>query len=51
MGERGSVIPVTDATDVDELAPGPLLEFPEEPGDLRIGLRDALLAGGDWRDG
>jgi len=42
---------VTDTTDVDEVAPGPLLEFPEEPGDLRIGLRDALLAGGDWRDG
>ncbi len=45
----GSVGPVTD---VDELAgPVPLLEFPEEPEELRIGLRDALLAGGDWRDG
>ena len=29
----------------------PLLEFPPEPEELRIGLRDALLAGGDWRDG
>ena len=30
---------------------GPVLGFPPEPEDLRDGLRDALLAGGDWRDG
>ena len=47
--ETGSVSRVSD---VDEQAgAGPLLEFPEEPQELRIGLRDALLAGGDWRDG
>jgi len=45
----GSVIGVTD--DRDEAPHGPLLEFPEEPEALRIGLRDALLAGEDWRDG
>jgi hypothetical protein len=28
-----------------------LLEFPPEPEDLRTGLRDALLAGDDWREG
>ena len=41
-------------TDVDDQAGNdhrPLLELPEEPGALRIGLRDALLAGADWRDG
>ena len=39
---------------VDDTAPGgsmPMLEFPSEPEELRIGLRDALLAGGDWREG
>ena len=30
---------------------GPVLEFPPEPEDLRDGLRDALLAGEDWREG
>jgi hypothetical protein len=30
---------------------GPVLEFPPEPEDLRDGLRDALLAGGDLRQG
>ncbi len=29
----------------------PVLEFPPEPEDLRVGLREALLAGGDWRVG
>ena len=29
----------------------PLLEFPPEPEDLRVGLRDALLDGGDWNEG
>ena len=29
----------------------PLLELPPEPEGLRVGLRDALLGGGDWRDG
>jgi hypothetical protein len=38
-------------SEVDELVAGPLLEFPEEPQALRDGLRDALLAGGDWRLG
>ena len=41
-------------TTVDETAAGgpiPVLEFPPEPEELRIGLRDALLAGGDWREG
>ena len=27
------------------------LELPAEPEELRVGLRDALLAGGDWREG
>ena len=30
---------------------GPRLELPDEPEDLKIGLRDALLDGQDWRDG
>jgi hypothetical protein len=34
-----------------EVDGGPRLEFPEEPEDLKIGLRDALLAGRDWREG
>jgi len=34
-----------------DAAVGPALEFPPEPEDLRIGLRDALLGGGDWRAG
>lgn len=41
-------------TDVDEDAgveTGPRLEVPEEPEELRIALRDELLAGGDWRKG
>jgi len=45
----GSVGGVSDLDELD--APRPLLEFPEEPEALRDGLRDALLAGGDWRDG
>ena len=28
-----------------------LLEFPPEPESLRVGLRDALLEGGNWREG
>ncbi len=34
-----------------EVEGGPRLELPEEPEDLKIGLRDALLAGRDWREG
>lgn len=34
-----------------ELACGARLELPDEPGKLREGLRDALLAGQDPRDG
>ncbi|MGP8006744.1 MAG: hypothetical protein ACLP2J_06910, partial [Acidimicrobiales bacterium] len=33
------------------LAPGARLELPEEPEELREGLRDALLDGQDWRAG
>ena len=43
---------VFDVTDVDDPAGTvPRLEFPGEPEELRVALRDALLAGGDWRDG
>jgi hypothetical protein len=49
--DSASVNPVTAVDDQTGWAPGPLLEFPEEPQALRDGLRDALLAGGDWRDG
>jgi len=45
------VVPVTDVEERNEATQGPSLEFPEEPEDLRVGLRDALLAGGDWREG
>jgi hypothetical protein len=40
-------------TDVDGPpgAAGPRLELPEEPEELRVALRDELLAGGDWRSG
>lgn len=49
--ERGSLTLVTEVDEMAVSAPGPLLEFPEEPEELRVGLRDALLAGGDWRAG
>ncbi|HEY4929463.1 MAG TPA: hypothetical protein VIH95_09970 [Acidimicrobiales bacterium] len=42
---------MTDVDDVTGQALGSRLEFPEEPEELRVGLRDALLAGGDWRAG
>jgi len=42
---------VTDLDDQTQPPPGPLLEFPEEPVDLRVELRAALLDGGNWRDG
>jgi hypothetical protein len=45
------VVPVTDVEERIEPNRGPRLEFPEEPEALRVGLRDALLAGGDWREG
>jgi len=39
------------AVSVVEPAQGLRLERPEEPGEMRDALRDALLAGTDWRDG
>jgi hypothetical protein len=36
---------------VFEVEGGPRLELPDEPQDLKAGLRDALLAGQDWRAG
>ena len=41
---------VLDMT-VVEVDGGPRLELPEEPLDLKAGLRDALLEGRDWREG
>jgi hypothetical protein len=34
-----------------ELAGGARLALPEEPVELKVGLRDALLDGLDWREG
>jgi hypothetical protein len=34
-----------------EPAAGVRLERPDEPSEMRFGLRDALLAGADWREG
>ncbi|HXW38195.1 MAG TPA: hypothetical protein VEJ44_00760 [Acidimicrobiales bacterium] len=34
-----------------EVDGGPRLELPEEPVDVKSSLRDALLAGRDWREG
>ena len=42
---------VTDVDDEARDAGGPRLDVPEEPEELRIALRDELLAGGDWRTG
>jgi hypothetical protein len=40
------------ALDEDALERGmPLLELPPEPEGIRVGLRDALLDGADWRAG
>ena len=41
---------VADVT-VFEVEGGPRLELPDEPMDLKIGLRDALLDGQSWRAG
>jgi len=41
------VVPMT----IVELAGGARLALPEEPVELKVGLRDALLDGQDWRDG
>ena len=46
-----SVTGVTTVDDQDGGDRAPLLEFPPEPEELRTGLRDALLAGGNWREG
>jgi len=51
MGELASVAGVTTIEDQDAVGRGPRLEFPAEPEDLRVGLRAALLDGGDWRAG
>jgi hypothetical protein len=34
-----------------ELAGGARLALPEEPVELKVGLREALLEGQDWREG
>ena len=39
------------AVTVFEVEGGPRLELPDEPMDLKIGLRDALLDGQNWRAG
>ncbi len=36
---------------VFEVEGGPRLELPDEPLDLKAGLRNALLDGQNWRDG
>lgn len=46
-----SVVGVTTAEDDVWEDGAPRLEFPSEPEELRVGLRDALLGGGDWREG
>jgi hypothetical protein len=40
-----------DPVSVLEVEGGPRLEFPEEPVEIKAGLRDALLDGRDWREG
>jgi hypothetical protein len=40
-----------DFMTVFEVAGGPRLELPEEPQDLKTGLREALLDGQNWREG
>ncbi len=57
--DRKRGFPPLYALDVDrvggvtvvEVDGGPPLELPDEPLDVRIGLREALLAGQNWRDG
>ena len=46
-----SVVGVTTLDDGALDTAAPVLELPREPEDLRVGLRDALLDGGDWRAG
>ncbi len=36
---------------VFEVEGGSRLEVPEEPVEIRVALRDAVLGGQDWRDG
>lgn len=36
---------------VFEVDGGSRLELPDEPEDIRMALRDAVLAGQDWREG
>jgi hypothetical protein len=43
----GMVVPMT----LFEVEGGPRLELPEEPLDIKVGLRDALLDRQNWRDG
>lgn len=49
LASVGIVTTLDEETLGDDL--GPVLELPPEPEDLRIGLRDVLLDGGDWREG
>jgi hypothetical protein len=42
---------VTGIDDESRDEDGPRLDVPEEPEELRVALRDELLAGGDWRSG
>lgn len=46
---NGSVVPVSAVDDLAE--PRHLLELPEEPEELRVGLRDAVESGGVRREG
>jgi hypothetical protein len=42
---------MVSAVTVFEVEGGPRLELPDEPVDIKVGLRDALLEGQNWRDG
>ena len=42
---------VSDVDDGARETSGPRLDVPDEPEELRVALREELLAGGDWRKG
>ena len=42
---------VSDVDDEAADTDGPRLDVPDEPEELRVALREELLAGGDWRKG
>lgn len=50
-GPAGVHVDRVDDMTVVEVDGGPRLELPEEPVDLKTGLRGALLDGQDWREG